>query len=175
MKNGVVHVACVLLPLPQVSLTQNCQPPRRSGRAAQMQTFFIALLFFPFFVGALSMVAYTAWRYEDMTIINFYFTLTATLSHSTKSLPAEQNPDSTRQIPPNQTSIFLSFVRLVLLCRLTPSEQCGPFRGLNNTFSVVGVWIDDLEKISDSHWVIWIYQNIIRSEIFYFLITLIIM
>lgn len=57
----------VLLPLPQVSLTQNCQPPRRSGRAAQMQTIFIALLFFPFFVGAVSMVAFTAWRYEDMT------------------------------------------------------------------------------------------------------------
>lgn len=59
--------ACVLLPLPQVSLTQNCQPPRRSGRAAQMQTIFIALLFFPFFVGALSIVAFSAWRYEDMT------------------------------------------------------------------------------------------------------------
>lgn len=54
------------LPRPQVSLTQNCQPPRRSGRAAQMQTIFIALLFFPFFVGALSIVAYSSWRYEDV-------------------------------------------------------------------------------------------------------------
>ncbi|KPP63298.1 transmembrane channel-like protein 5-like, partial [Scleropages formosus] len=44
-----------------ISLSQNCQPPRRSGRAAQMQTFFIALLFIPSFVGALSMVAYTVW------------------------------------------------------------------------------------------------------------------
>lgn len=48
--------------LAQVSLTQNCQPPRRTGRAAQMQTIFIALLFFPFFVGALSIVAYISWR-----------------------------------------------------------------------------------------------------------------
>lgn len=56
----------VLLPHPQVSLTQNCQPPRRSGRAAQMQTIFIALLFFPFFVGALSIVAYSCWRYGDV-------------------------------------------------------------------------------------------------------------
>ncbi|XP_034452240.1 transmembrane channel-like protein 5 [Hippoglossus hippoglossus] len=110
----------ILFYLKKVSLTQNCQPPRRTGRAAQMQTTFIALLFFPFFVGALSMVAYTAWS-------------------------------------------------------LTPSEQCGPFRGLNNTFSVVGVWIDDLEEIPGSHWVVWIYQNVIRSEIFYFLITLIIL
>ncbi|KAG7214543.1 hypothetical protein INR49_023058, partial [Caranx melampygus] len=110
----------ILFYLKKVSLTQNCQPPRRIGRAAQMQTTFIALLFFPFFVGALSMVAYTAWS-------------------------------------------------------LTPSEQCGPFRGLNNTFSVVGLWIDDLEEIPGSQWVVWIYEHVIRSEIFYFLITLIIL
>ncbi|XP_030001605.1 transmembrane channel-like protein 5 [Sphaeramia orbicularis] len=110
----------ILFYLKKLSLTQNCQPPRRSGRAAQMQTIFIALLFFPFFVGALSIVAYTCWS-------------------------------------------------------LTPSEQCGPFRGLNNTFSVVGVWIDNLEEIPGSQWAIWIYQNVIRSEIFYFLITLIIL
>ncbi|KAE8300934.1 Transmembrane channel-like protein 5 [Larimichthys crocea] len=109
----------ILFYLKKVSLTQNCQPPRRSGRAAQMQTIFIALLFFPFFVGALSIVAYTAWS-------------------------------------------------------LTPSEQCGPFRGLNNTFSVVEVWIDKLETIPGSQWVVWIFQNVIRSEIFYFFITLII-
>lgn len=52
-----------LSPPLQVSLTMNCQPPRRTGRAAQMQTILIALLFFPFFVGALSIVAYSAWRY----------------------------------------------------------------------------------------------------------------
>ncbi|XP_056136754.1 transmembrane channel-like protein 5 [Lampris incognitus] len=107
----------ILFYLKKVSLIQNCQPPRRSGRAAQMQTIFIALLFFPSFVGALSMVAYTTWS-------------------------------------------------------LTPSKQCGPFRGLNNAFSTVTVWIEDLENIPGSKWVIWIYQNVIKSEIFYFLITL---
>ncbi|KAM9314790.1 transmembrane channel-like protein 5 [Pholidichthys leucotaenia] len=110
----------ILFYLKKVSLTQNCQPPRRSSRAAQMQTIFIFLLFFPFFMGALSVVAYTAWI-------------------------------------------------------LSPSEQCGPFRGLNSTFSVVEVWIDGLEEISESHWAVWIYKNVIRSEIFYFLITLIIL
>ncbi|XP_054459565.1 transmembrane channel-like protein 5 [Anoplopoma fimbria] len=109
----------ILFYLKKVSLIQNCQPPRRSSRAAQMQTIFIALLFFPFFVGALSMVAYTSWS-------------------------------------------------------LTPSEQCGPFQGLNNTFSVVGLWMDGLEDISGSQWAVWIYQNVIRSEIFYFFISLII-
>ncbi|XP_068607057.1 transmembrane channel-like protein 5 [Brachionichthys hirsutus] len=109
----------ILFYLKKVSLTQNCQPPRRSGRAAQMQTIFIALLFFPFFAGALSVVAYTAWS-------------------------------------------------------LTPSERCGPFRGLNNTFSVVGVWMEGLEDAPGSQWAIWIYRNVIRSEVFYFFITLII-
>ncbi|KAM9857692.1 transmembrane channel-like protein 5 [Aulostomus maculatus] len=110
----------ILFYLKKVSLTHNCQPPRRTGRAAQMQTIFIGLLFFPFFVGALSIVAYTSWR-------------------------------------------------------LTPSQHCGPFRGLNNTFSVVGIWIDSLGNIPGSHWAVWIYENVIRSEIFYFLSTLIIL
>ncbi|MBN3303956.1 TMC5 protein, partial [Amia calva] len=48
--------------LKKVSLMQNCQPPRRSGRAAQIQTIFILLLFFPSFVGVLSFVAVTMWR-----------------------------------------------------------------------------------------------------------------
>ncbi|XP_069036968.1 transmembrane channel-like protein 5 isoform X1 [Lepisosteus oculatus] len=48
--------------LKKVSLMQNCQPPRRLGRAAQIQTIFILLLFFPSFAGVLSMVAVTVWR-----------------------------------------------------------------------------------------------------------------
>ncbi|XP_077426394.1 transmembrane channel-like protein 5 isoform X2 [Vanacampus margaritifer] len=110
----------ILFFIKRVSLTHNCQPPRRTGRAAQMQTIFVALLFFPFFVGALSMVGYTAWR-------------------------------------------------------LPPSQQCGPFRGLNNTFSVVGIWIDSMEDVPGSQGAIWIYENVIKSEIVYFLGTLIIL
>ncbi|KAK7913572.1 hypothetical protein WMY93_013783 [Mugilogobius chulae] len=102
------------------SLMRNCQPPRQTGRAAQMKTIFTALLFFPFFIGALSIVGYTAWS-------------------------------------------------------LTPSEHCGPFRGLNSTFTVVELWIGDVEEIPGSEWVVFIYQKIIRSEVFYFLITLIIL
>ncbi|XP_052383794.1 transmembrane channel-like protein 5 isoform X5 [Oncorhynchus keta] len=103
-----------------VSLTQNCQPPRRAGRAAQMQTIFIAILFFPSFVGALSMVAYTVWT-------------------------------------------------------LPPSDKCGPFRGLNTTFSAIQIWMDDLNRVDAFRWTVWIYQHVIRSEIFYFLVSLIIL
>uniref|UniRef100_A0A8P4GJC4 Transmembrane channel-like protein n=1 Tax=Dicentrarchus labrax TaxID=13489 RepID=A0A8P4GJC4_DICLA len=76
----------ILFYLKKVSLTQNCQPPRRTGRAAQMQTIFIALLFFPFFVGALSIVAYTAWRYEDMTCFDHYKLLCHTSSLESKKI-----------------------------------------------------------------------------------------
>uniref|UniRef100_A0A4W5NAU0 Transmembrane channel-like protein n=2 Tax=Hucho hucho TaxID=62062 RepID=A0A4W5NAU0_9TELE len=110
----------ILFYLKKVSLTQNCQPPRRAGRAAQMQTIFIAILFFPSFVGALSMVAYTMWI-------------------------------------------------------LPPSDECGPFRGLNTTFSAIQIWMDDLKGEAASQWAIWIYQHVIRSEIFYFLVSLIIL
>ncbi|KAG7487022.1 transmembrane channel 5 [Solea senegalensis] len=110
----------ILFYLKKVSLTHNCQPPRRTGRAAQMQTTFIALLFFPFFVGAVSMVAFTAWR-------------------------------------------------------LTPSKHCGPFRGLSNTFIVVEVWIAELAAKPGSVWVVWIYQHVIESELFYFMLVLIVL
>ncbi|KAG7268731.1 hypothetical protein CRUP_012875 [Coryphaenoides rupestris] len=39
------------------------------------------------------------------------------------------------------------------LSNLTPSKHCGPFQGLNNTISVVGLWMTDLEGISTSDWV----------------------
>ncbi|XP_038835270.1 transmembrane channel-like protein 5 [Salvelinus namaycush] len=110
----------ILFYLKKVSLTQNCQPPRRAGRAAQMQTIFIAILFFPSFVGALSMVAYTVWT-------------------------------------------------------LPPSDKCGPFRGLNTTFSAIQIWMDDLNGVDAFQWTVWIYQHVIRSEIFYFLVSLIIL
>ncbi|XP_052361061.1 transmembrane channel-like protein 5 [Oncorhynchus keta] len=110
----------ILFYLKKVSLTQNCQPPRRAGRAAQMQTIFIAILFFPSFVGALSMVAYTVWT-------------------------------------------------------LPPSDKCGPFRGLNTTFSAIQIWMDDLNRVDAFQWTVWIYQHVIRSEIFYFLVSLIIL
>ncbi|KAJ8413588.1 hypothetical protein AAFF_G00080950 [Aldrovandia affinis] len=106
--------------LKKVSLNQNCQPPRRSGRAAQMQTIFIALLFFPSFVGALSMVAYTVWS-------------------------------------------------------LKPSEHCGPFQGLNITFEAVALWMDRQGSVSESMWPVWIYNNVIKSELFFYLISLIIL
>ncbi|KAG9337623.1 hypothetical protein JZ751_028380 [Albula glossodonta] len=121
----------ILFYLKKVSLNQNCQPPRRSGRAAQMQTMFIALLFFPSFVGALSMVGYTVWRYEG----------------------------------PGAGSRWT--------CCLKPSKHCGPFQGLNSTFQAVSLWMSREDTVSDYSWAVWIFDNMIKSALFFYLITII--
>ncbi|OPJ70680.1 transmembrane channel-like protein 5 isoform A [Patagioenas fasciata monilis] len=46
----------------KVSLMMNCQPPRKAWRTAQMMTSFMFLLFFPSFVGVLSVIGVTVWR-----------------------------------------------------------------------------------------------------------------
>uniref|UniRef100_A0A672RZG1 Transmembrane channel-like protein n=1 Tax=Sinocyclocheilus grahami TaxID=75366 RepID=A0A672RZG1_SINGR len=105
----------IIFYMKKISLSMNCQPPKHTGRAAQIQTVFIALLFFPSFVGALSMVAFTV---------------------------------------------------------LKPSDQCGPFQGLDTPFHIVFSWTDSLPE---NHWVGWIFENILRSELFYYLISLIVL
>uniref|UniRef100_A0A673KBD9 Transmembrane channel-like protein n=1 Tax=Sinocyclocheilus rhinocerous TaxID=307959 RepID=A0A673KBD9_9TELE len=62
----------IIFYLKKISLSMNCQPPKHTGRAAQIQTVFIALLFFPSFVGVLSMVAFTVWRCDPF-ILHFQF------------------------------------------------------------------------------------------------------
>ncbi|XP_052408038.1 transmembrane channel-like protein 6 [Carassius gibelio] len=46
----------------KTSLMMNFQPPRKHWRATQMSSFFIKLLFFPSFTGALACVIYAMWR-----------------------------------------------------------------------------------------------------------------
>ncbi|NXX20616.1 TMC5 protein, partial [Podargus strigoides] len=46
----------------KVSLMMNCQPPCKVWRTAQMTTSFMLLLFFPSFLGVLSVIGVTIWR-----------------------------------------------------------------------------------------------------------------
>uniref|UniRef100_A0A8C2ELC9 Transmembrane channel-like protein n=1 Tax=Cyprinus carpio TaxID=7962 RepID=A0A8C2ELC9_CYPCA len=110
----------ILFYLKKISLSLNCQPPKHIGRAAQIQTVFIAILFFPSFVGVLSMVAYTVWSLE-------------------------------------------------------PSNQCGPFQGLETPFHTIFNWTASIQNFPESNWVWWIFENILRSELFYYLISLIVL
>ncbi|XP_061847997.1 transmembrane channel-like protein 5 [Colius striatus] len=104
----------------KVSLLKNCQPPRKVWRTAQMTTSFMFLLFFPSFVGVLSVIGVTVWR-------------------------------------------------------LKPSEACGPFRGLPSMYAAVSEWIKILENYTASKWVVWIYYNLISSELFFFVLTAIVL
>ncbi|XP_033908185.3 transmembrane channel-like protein 5 isoform X2 [Acipenser ruthenus] len=107
--------------LKKVSLMQNCHPPQRSWRAAQMITAFILLLFFPSFSGALSVVAFTVWR-------------------------------------------------------RAPSKTCGPFRGLAVPYDAVSQWMDSVEiNFPRSSWVVWIYNNLIKSVLFFLILTLLVL
>ncbi|KAI7803952.1 putative transmembrane channel-like protein 5 [Triplophysa rosa] len=110
----------IIFYMKKVSLSMNCQPPKHTGRAAQMQTVFIALLFFPSFVGALSMVAYTVWS-------------------------------------------------------LKPSKYCGPFQGLQTPFHTILSWTVYIQNLPGTYWVWWIFENVLRNELFYYLVTLIIL
>ncbi|NWS42390.1 TMC5 protein, partial [Probosciger aterrimus] len=100
----------------KVSLMMNCQPPRKVWRTAQMTTSFMFLLFFPSFLGVLSVIGVTVWR-------------------------------------------------------LKPSEECGPFRGLSSMYAAVSEWIEILENYTASKWVVWVYQNLITSELFFFILS----
>ncbi|XP_041085223.1 transmembrane channel-like protein 5 [Polyodon spathula] len=107
--------------LKKVSLMQNCHPPQRSWRGAQMMTAFILLLFFPSFSGALSVVAITFWR-------------------------------------------------------RAPSKTCGPFRGLAVPYDAVSQWIDSMKiNFPRSSWVVWIYNNLIKSVLFFLILTLLVL
>ncbi|XP_041134501.1 transmembrane channel-like protein 5 isoform X2 [Polyodon spathula] len=107
--------------LKKVSLMQNCHPPKRSWRAAQMMTAFILLLFFPSFSGALSVVALTVWR-------------------------------------------------------RAPSKTCGPFRGLAVPYDAVSQWMDSVDiDFHGSSWAVWIYNNLIKSVLFFLIITLLVL
>ncbi|NWX53739.1 TMC5 protein, partial [Promerops cafer] len=59
----------------------------------------------------------------------------------------------------------------VTVWRLKPSEECGPFRGLSSMYAAVTEWIQILESYSVSKWVVWIYHNLITSELFFFILS----
>ncbi|KAM6114101.1 LOW QUALITY PROTEIN: transmembrane channel-like protein 5 [Pterocles gutturalis] len=63
----------------------------------------------------------------------------------------------------------------VTVWRLKPSEECGPFRGLSSMYAAVSVWIKVLEKHTASKWVVWIYYNLITSELFFFILSVLVL
>ncbi|XP_054445635.1 transmembrane channel-like protein 5 [Pteronotus mesoamericanus] len=63
----------------------------------------------------------------------------------------------------------------ITIWRLKPSTDCGPFRGLPFFIHSIYSWIDTLSKRPGYLWVVWIYQNLIGSVHFFFILTLIVL
>ncbi|XP_059549292.1 transmembrane channel-like protein 5 [Myotis daubentonii] len=63
----------------------------------------------------------------------------------------------------------------ITIWRLKPSADCGPFRGLPFFIHSIYSWIDTLSKSPSYLWVVWIYQNLIGSVHFFFILTLIVL
>uniref|UniRef100_A0A5F9D851 Transmembrane channel-like protein n=1 Tax=Oryctolagus cuniculus TaxID=9986 RepID=A0A5F9D851_RABIT len=63
----------------------------------------------------------------------------------------------------------------ITIWRLKPSADCGPFRGLPFFIHSIYSWIDTLSRRPGYLWVVWIYQNLIGSVHFFFILTLIVL
>ncbi|XP_068824828.1 transmembrane channel-like protein 5 isoform X2 [Capricornis sumatraensis] len=63
----------------------------------------------------------------------------------------------------------------ITIWRLKPSADCGPFRGLHFFIDSIYSWINTLNDMSSYQWVVWIYQNLIGSVHFFFILTLIVL
>ncbi|XP_010608369.1 transmembrane channel-like protein 5 isoform X1 [Fukomys damarensis] len=63
----------------------------------------------------------------------------------------------------------------ITIWRLKPSANCGPFRGLPLFIQSIYLWIDTLRRKPGYMWVVWIYQNLIDSVHFFFILTLIVL
>lgn len=63
----------------------------------------------------------------------------------------------------------------ITIWRLKPSADCGPFRGLPFFIESIYSWINTLNDRRSYPWVVWIYQNLIGSVHFFFILTLIVL
>eukprot|EP00079_Xenopus_tropicalis_P030652 XP_012826808.1 PREDICTED: transmembrane channel-like protein 5 isoform X2 [Xenopus tropicalis] len=63
----------------------------------------------------------------------------------------------------------------VTIWRRQPSQNCGPFRGLETPYQSISNWVSSLTVFNNSLWVVWIYENIIESVLFFYILTLIVL
>ncbi|KAM4632638.1 transmembrane channel-like protein 5 isoform 1-T2 [Discoglossus pictus] len=63
----------------------------------------------------------------------------------------------------------------VTIWRRQPSTQCGPFRHLDAPYMSISNWISSIKVHENLLWLVWIYQNLIESVLFFYLLTLIVL
>ncbi|MGH0115466.1 UNVERIFIED_CONTAM: hypothetical protein FKN15_000101 [Acipenser sinensis] len=63
-----------------------------------------------------------------------------------------------------------------IVWRRAPSKTCGPFRGLAVPYDAVSQWMDSMEiNFPRSSWAVWIYNNLIKSVLFFLILTLLVL
>ncbi|KAG8432977.1 hypothetical protein GDO86_017301 [Hymenochirus boettgeri] len=63
----------------------------------------------------------------------------------------------------------------VTVWRRQPSLHCGPFQGLETPYKSISNWVMFLKIPNNSQWVVWIYENIVESVLFFYILTLIVL
>ncbi|XP_040297133.1 transmembrane channel-like protein 5 [Bufo bufo] len=63
----------------------------------------------------------------------------------------------------------------VTLWRRKPSQMCGPFRTLPTIYDSVDEWIKSINVFENTKWVVWIYNNLVESVLFFYILTLIVL
>ncbi|XP_075686299.1 transmembrane channel-like protein 5 isoform X2 [Rhinoderma darwinii] len=63
----------------------------------------------------------------------------------------------------------------VTLWRRKPSEMCGPFRTLPTPYDSVAEWIASIKIFENTKWVVWIYNNLVKSVLFFYILTLLVL
>lgn len=59
--------------------------------------------------------------------------------------------------------------------RRKPSEMCGPFRTLPTPYDSVDEWIATINVFDNVKWVVWIYNNLVQSVLFFYILTLLVL
>uniref|UniRef100_A0A8C5QN94 Transmembrane channel-like protein n=2 Tax=Leptobrachium leishanense TaxID=445787 RepID=A0A8C5QN94_9ANUR len=75
---------------------------------------------------------------------------------------------------------FPSFAGVLCLIGVTvwrrqPSKLCGPFQELTTPYDSITNWVATIHVFNDAKWVVWIYNNLIQSVLFFYILTLIVL
>ncbi|XP_063286399.1 transmembrane channel-like protein 5 [Pelobates fuscus] len=63
----------------------------------------------------------------------------------------------------------------VTVWRTHPSKTCGPFQTLDTPYESITNWVATINFFVNAKWIVWIYNNIVTSVLFFYILTLIIL
>ncbi|KAM8934434.1 transmembrane channel-like protein 5 isoform 2-T2 [Pelodytes ibericus] len=63
----------------------------------------------------------------------------------------------------------------VTVWRRQPSKTCGPFQTLDTPYDSISNWVSTISHFDNAKWVVWIYENLVESVLFFYILTLIVL